>query len=250
MEHQCGETCEFNYIKGSNPLEFACSISKNVHICDDTCSLRSHNKDATLVCPISGRCFEQRINTNQFQRQTRVQFSSIDTLRRHQAPIRSRKHAKRRSTNSKSTFCPDTVKKLLTQLLDSSKLARPDAPTTIDPHRCNYYVQVVKAMWDLTQNQNVRSVLSTEACTLGTIYLLQYGLRHQDKQLLPKDQFLFHHLPAVTKLVNYNLPKKGIRIGKNRILTCLRDSDARPPFVPIEPYSPSGVEGQMSATHS
>lgn len=229
MEHQCGESCVFKYIHGSNPMRFQCSVSKNVHICDDTCCLRSHNKDATLVCPISGRCFEQTMNTNQFQRQTRVQFSSIDTLRRHQAPLRSSKPSKRRSKSSKAKFCGETVRKLLKKLLPQNRL---------NTDRCNYYVGVVKSMWELSTNASCSSVVSTECCTLGTIYLLQYGLCHKDKQLLPKDPFLFNHLPAVTDLVKYNLKKKGIRIGKNQILKCLRDSRVATSFVPIEPYSP------------
>lgn len=248
--HHCSVECKFKQIS-RNPPTFVCPISGCVHVCDETCTLRSHNRDATLVCPISGRCFEQTMNMNLFKRSKRLEFSSVNQLKQHHLPTRTQKSSRTKSTTT--SFNATMVRNLLTLLLVSKKREQVDDERVrhqmkksrrglrrpvpkFDPLRWDYYVSTVKSMWDLTNSmlKPPDTTLSIESCTLGTIYLLQYGLCHDGKQVLPKDTYLFVHLPPVTDLVKLKVSKKRIRVGKNRILKCLRESIDE--FTPIQEF--------------
>ena len=60
---------------------------------------------------------------------------------------------------------------------------------------------------------------------IGSLYLLQQGLKYGTKTIFPEDKYLLESLPPIQDLPSYGHNKRALTIGKNNIYRCLRSVD-------------------------
>ena len=262
--HICDERCSFWCYPGAT---YVCKTSDNTHICDATCSLRSHNADATLVCPVSGRCFEQSVSMNPFQRLDRQSFTDTRTLPRWQpsSSKRRRKPIQRREPEFDSVVVHDFISLLLVS--DTRAATKTEPPckrrrrsthkknarrkvlhVSYDSQLWEYWISVIHTFWTFTHQKSTCHKVSLREFALGVLYLLQYGLVVDKREILPKDDVLYSALPPVTELAHYGIAKRGIRCGKNVLLRCIQSCsvDALPSISPYEARTTRTVCGEST----
>ena len=105
-----------------------------------------------------------------------------------------------------------------------------------DPEMTTKYAdQIVKLWYFMGKTPYAitnRSRLHFKEHVLGTLYLLQYGVRFETQEILKQDLFLYQQLPPIHDIKAYNLDKKEITMGKNTIMRCLRSQEC-PSFVSL-----------------
>ena len=211
-----------------------CTSSNNVHMCGKGCNLRKHNRDSTLVCPISGRCFEQTMSTNAYKNEPRSGFTTVDALRRDTiTPSRYRASNKRaRPHTTLRIFDEYKCRVVINKLFDPP----------ISSERVQYYCNVIHTLWNLySDSSSTITKPNFDAHVLGTLFLCKDGLRMNDKNVIYPDKYLIHHIPSINRLLRLDIPKKWIRIGKNNLLSIFRALDPLElPQIPKFKIPPSG----------
>lgn len=98
-----------------------------------------------------------------------------------------------------------------------------------DNDRCNYYVGVMKQIWQRVQrffvrdqekihdSQSIEIVprLDFESVILAALYGMRLGYSQRGVRILPQDAFLAQHLPLIGDLITYfSLPRDAITKGQ------------------------------------
>ena len=95
-----------------------------------------------------------------------------------------------------------------------------------NPEQVIHYAEIIVQLWMSMSKtpyaHQHKSHMHYKNHILGTLYMLQYGFCMDDTTILPKDDFLYKQLPSIHDMKSYKFNKKGITIGKNAIVNCIR----------------------------
>ena len=216
----CDASCMFTYRRVKDRDLYICRNSRNVHVCGENCELRMHNRDSTLVCPISGRCFQQTISNNAYKNEPRTGFTTLSLLRQElytpsSASRRQRKRprvTRRVKIRFDDVKCERLLKKIFSNVDGSDR-------------RLSYYCSVIKQLWEFyyermeTSGHTRLKKPHFDAHVVGTLFLCKDGLSIKGQTVLPQDLFLNENIPSMMQLSRLDIPRKWIRIGKNNLLS-------------------------------
>ena len=205
----CPGTCAFQGV------DFRCARCGDVHRCGAGCTLRVPNRDATLICPVSGRCFDQSIATHPFQRATKrvlvdVRVASCPTTR----PKRERARPRARR---------DAFEDLVGRLLVGAA-----------GYVIKHYVDATFRFWqrivDTPYGRSAKPRLRVVDVVVGVVYTMRKGLLHDGKVAFGRDHAL--RLPGIAVVAKRGFSKRCIRVGRNHVrfaaIEMMRRNEALP----------------------
>lgn len=222
-------------------------MSGQIHRCGADCTLRLPNRDATLICPISGRCFDQSIARSPFQRTTKRVLVNT-TVAPSAAPRRHRAVVRVRPTPTRGAFREAVLLVLAPKKLRVAPNAKrlPDA-------RIDYYADATAAFWGTL----VSTDYGRRACTklrvldvvLGVLYTMRVGMRcpYTDRVAMVHDAALERALPSVASVQASGIPKKLIRVGKNHVRSAVLELCSETPLFLLPLYAEFASEADVSS---
>jgi len=92
-----------------------------------------------------------------------------------------------------------------------------------EPSVIEKYTKVVIHLWHLLSLLSwQRKHIPFQDHLIGTLYLLQHGIRIGKKTFYPKDTFLWRMLPPIQDLKHFGIARKSLTLGKNFFLSGMR----------------------------
>jgi hypothetical protein len=116
----------------------------------------------------------------------------------------------------------------LVTITAKAQSAHPPPMTIFEPNPLlvQHYIAIVAQVWRMLIDNSYTSEprMDIETVTLGTLYWMRTGLRIEeaDVVVLPKDDFLLHHLPALPDLSDFGYDRGRVTHGLRLIQqTCM-----------------------------
>lgn len=230
-----------------------------VHVCDESCLFT--NRDFTTVCKVTGRCYNQYINSNVFYNDAQSSLIPVGNKKREMLdkarettnlPNKTTKRKRKKKAHylrPKPHFDCEVVRsnihRTVCSLLYSQHRETADAfnireniiDTNADSRRHHYKKRrsVLKVKYDETivsgvvddvygvvrMVYNQRPFLKIIPIVIGSLYLMQHGKRFRSFEI-KQNEYLYRHLPSVSDLPNFSFQKNMVRIGSNVIIRCAR----------------------------
>ena len=208
--HRCAPPrCRYAQVDADS---YRCSASGEIHRGGAACTLRLPNRDATLICPISGRCFDQSIAVHPFQRRTTRVLVDTATAALPPPPHR-------RTTTT--TNAPPQRSEFRAAVL--RVLAPKKRRGAAIEERIEYYVESSALFWGklvaTSYGRGATIRLRVLDVVLGLLYTMRVGMRcpRTNSVALVRDAVLARSLPSVQSVAESGIPKKLIRVGKNHV---------------------------------
>jgi hypothetical protein len=108
---------------------------------------------------------------------------------------------------------------------------------TFDAHLHDYYVFVIMEVWNMVQrfhvpynqkrfdgDEEIIPSLNFDAISVGTLYLMRKGYKHNNILLLPADDFLLFNLPKVNTYNEFGLEKSLVTQGDKLITEAIENA--------------------------
>jgi len=214
------------------------------HVCsNDTCLFV--NRDGIITCKVTGKCYNQFVCANHYKVETNDLFTNLtQQSHEHRQNKKSDSVAKRSSLSIQnevekyvnlllyskirndiaSKFPPvqQTNKKQRRHYKKRRKVAILEYKEETFKEICN---EITASIFKLTQlsKQNTK----TKPMIIALLFLKQHGKEYKTKTqntfLIKRSDFLYHHLPSISDLHLFNIPKNLIRIGSNIIQKIIRN---------------------------
>jgi hypothetical protein len=233
-----------------------------IHHCGDRCDAQFVNRDCTITCRTTGRCFAQAVAEHPFERTAKRDVTRAE--RPGPRPARQRARNPFRPGNNGAYYqeACRVVRTLLysavraelnerrrraaagrvSRRVSRAKRAGGSPPELRESYRAvpleaevpgtvEAYARKVMALWEamgaLPHCVKNRSHIRFSHHILGALYTAQYGLRVGDTQVMERDEYLYRMLPPVHDLKDYGFAKRFITVGKNHIKKALGGASPR-----------------------
>ena len=212
------------------------------HTCDERCLIV--NGDSTLVCRVTGECFQQFISANLFKVEP-MQMIMPSSPTGGGRPVKKARQLP--SVNDRQIY--EKIRSIVMNLLYSDVRQSLSSDThqcelpSASSHRHHKKRRIIRD--DLKVDSNIvdsvveetasilkmvlekRPFLKHKSVIIAGIYLQQHGKNFQTKsgkQFNIRDcEYLYTHLPSIGDLKRFGFPKNLVRIGTNIIQEVTRD---------------------------
>lgn len=218
------------------------------HKCSESC-LR-FNRDATMVCSVTGKCFHQYISSNEFTLDCSAYFTTkAETENKKKTSSKTSRAAKRPKPRFDDAAIQSDIYRLLRLLLYSKKREELNNRHLKRVEKCkqfsnkhhkkrrvveiidideNILKQITETVFAIVKMVNKhRPYLKLKPVMLGTIYQMQHGKSYQTKSgktfKIERSVYLYKYLPSISDLNSFGLQKNLIRIGGNVIQSVARE---------------------------
>ena len=240
--------CRYTQI---NAESYRCEASGEIHRCGAACTLRLPNRDATLICPISGRCFDQSIARHPYQRSTQrvlVNTTVAPASQRHRDASALTTYREQPSRDAfrdavLRVLAPKTGMKRRRDATPTAKQKQRDhIKYSLTDERIDYYVDSATLFWgklvETTYGRQSIVKLRVLDVVLGLLYTMRVGMRcpRTNRVALVKDAELGRSLPSVQSVDESGIPKKRIRVGKNHVRSVVLEICATAPSSALPLY--------------
>lgn len=211
----------------------------NAHKCDKQCLFV--NRDGTIVCRQTGKCFDQFISQNDFKIDHHDLFAAVKT-------IKSELRAPRREPVVSEELIRSETSKYMQLLLYSktrsdlcSKNSNREKDTTsghrhykrrrkveiieFDKREITIITEEIVSNVSILMKKKPNSKL--KAILIALLFLKQQGKVYKTKSgtlfTIHRSEYLYKHLPSISDLHAFKISKNLVRIGSNIIQKIVRN---------------------------